>query len=306
MPDDAWTAAAAEIITREVGPLQTANRFHTWGPTIVLGAQPVTGPPVVLKASELQNVAIEAATCERAGKAGVPTPEVLAKGTDERLPGGRWFLMRRLPGRRWTDVAFDRQGDLAVLEQLAACLRALHAIRLPGYGRLTEAGTGERASWEEWLADGFRASAGPLITHGHLTAEFHELVGDVLDATAPLLATRPGALIHGDLGDGEVYVDPETAKITGLVDWGAAVVGDPVYEFSRFVAGGPVDDPRPEVYRPALLDFYGRPHGTDERALADLYDAYNAIDNAAWSLVEGYDWMDSLCAKGLGLLRDLR
>ncbi|GAB3400647.1 phosphotransferase family protein [Flindersiella endophytica] len=308
-----WGAAAYEIITREAGPLETTNRFHTWGPTIVFGAQPMTGPPVVLKASELQNVAIEAATCTRAGKAGIPTPEVLAEGFDQRLPGGRWFLMRRIPGKRWTDVTFDRQGDLAVLEQLAACFRTLHAIRLPGFGRLTEAGGGERASWAEWLADGFRASADPLIARGHLTAEFHQLVGDVLDAMAPLLASRPGALIHGDLGDGEVYVDPETRKITELVDWGAAVVGDPLYEFARFVAGGPVDDPRPEAYRPALLDFYGGRQGwwsglgrIDAEALAELYDAYNAIDNAHWSLVEGYDWMDSLCAKGLGLLRDLR
>lgn len=306
--DRDWTAAAAEIITRESGPLQATDRFHTWGPTIVLGAQPVTGPPVVLKASALQNVAIEAATCERATNAGVPAPEVVAQGTDQRLPGSRWFLMRRVPGRRWNEVTFDRQGDLAVLEQLAACFRALHAVRLPGYGPLTEGGVGDRATWTECLADGFHASADPLIARGHLTAEFHELVDDVIDAMAPVLATRPGALIHGDLGDGEIYVDPYTAKIGGLVDWGAAVVGDPLYEFARFVAGGPIDDPRPEAYRPALLDFYGDPRGIGklEEALLHLYDAYNAIENANWSLVEGYDWMDSLCAKGIGLLRDLR
>jgi aminoglycoside phosphotransferase (APT) family kinase protein len=301
-----WAAAARDVIERELGPLQATNVFHTWGPTIVLGAEPAAGPSAVLKASAAQNVAIEAAACERARAAGVPTAEILAGGADPRLPGERWFLMTRVRGRRWNENRFEQPGELAILEQLAGHFRTLHAVRLSGYGRLTEAGSGDHDSWTAWLADGFSDSADPLIAAGQLSAEFRGLVDDVLSAMEPLLATRPGALIHGDLGDGEIYVDPSTATITGLVDWGAAVVGDPLYEFARFVAGGPVDDWRPVAYRPPLLDFYGGPRGGDEQALADLYDAYNAIENANWSLVEGYDWTDSLCAKGLGLLRGLR
>lgn len=301
-----WTAAAREIIERQTGRIEATNVFHTWGPTIVLGATPVTGAPVVLKASGLQNVAVEAATCDRARAAGVPAPVVLDSGTDQRLPGERWFLMERVPGKRWSEQAFSRQGDLAVLEQLATHFRSLHAIRLPGYGRLTEAGEGEQTSWTAWLAEGFARSAEPLVADGYLTAGFRGLTEAVLSAMEPLLASRPGALIHGDLGDGEIYVDPDTMKITGLVDWGASVVGDPLYEFARFVAGGPVDDSRPGAFRPALFDFYGSPESDDERALIDLYDAYNAIENANWSRVEGMDWMESLCAKGLSLLQRLR
>jgi aminoglycoside phosphotransferase (APT) family kinase protein len=94
------------------------------------------------------------------------------------------------------------------------------------------------------------------------------------------------------LGDTEIFVD-ENLEVTAIVDWADAVVGDPLYDFARFVAGGPAADPRPARMRPEVMRLYAHPLVDGDRCYA-LYQAHNAIRNAAWSAVHAPEWVNDL------------
>lgn len=302
-------AAAREILTTTFGSVRDSEIFQTWGPTLVIGATCDGVGKIVLKASTMQDVRIEARTSRLAAAQGVLVPTVLSEGFDDRLPGGHWFAMERLRGIRWHDTDWTGTQHLAMLCELACHLANVHSVVIDGYGPLNLDGAGTFDSWSGWLESGFRRSTEKLIDTGYLSRDFRESLMDVLADLSPALDRRPSVLVHGDLGDGEVYVDPDSGTITGLVDWGASVGGDPFYEFARFVAGGPVDDPRPGRFLEPLrrlYDAHGGGNSVPEQDLEQVYHLHNALLNAEWSLKEAPEWIGPLYNKAQVILAGLR
>jgi aminoglycoside phosphotransferase (APT) family kinase protein len=73
--------------------------------------------------------------------------------------------------------------------------------------------------------------------------------------------------------------------VTALVDWGDALIGDPLYDLVRFVGGGPADDPRPRQLHPALHRTYFdlNPHDPDQvRRMMTFYRFHICVVEAAW------------------------
>jgi aminoglycoside 2''-phosphotransferase len=52
-----------------------------------------------------------------------------------------------------------------------------------------------------------------------------------------LLDYEPG-LLHADLAPDHIRYSPEVGRITGLIDWGDATIGDPDYELSYLYRAG--------------------------------------------------------------------
>lgn len=308
-PESPWRLNPAEhldavrdLVTAVAGPVARLEPLPVWGPTVVVAVRLDDGTEVVLKASARQDVAAEAAACRLAADIGVLAPGVLAQGVDDRLPGGDWYLMERLAGVAWKQLPTDADRDAIVLDDLAEQFARLHRPRLPGFGPLDD-GRGRAASWSRWLHDGFTANLDRLDT---APCGLGETARAVVTDLEPVLARRPGVLVHGDLGDGEVFVDPATGRVTGLADWGSALVGDGWYDLARFVAGGPVGDPRVPRLVPGLRERYARLTGIGiDRRLLDLYEALNAVDNAVWAQREGVDWVPALVTEAERLLRGL-
>jgi aminoglycoside phosphotransferase (APT) family kinase protein len=136
------------------------------------------------------------------------------------------------------------------------------------------------------------------------------MADDALRSLASQLDNVRPRLLHGDLGDGEIFVDPRSGAVTALVDWGDALSGDPLYDFARFVAGGPADDERPALYLPGVKQSYTRHVGCDPAALEGkvlaLYDMHNTVRNAAWCVREETPWIEDLCAHALRIVSKLR
>jgi hypothetical protein len=53
------------------------------------------------------------------------------------------------------------------------------------------------------------------------------------DNAAALSAPGPGRLVHGDFHPRHVFADGH--RITGIIDWGDAASGDPLYDFGRIL-----------------------------------------------------------------------
>src|SRR5436305_13036326 len=92
-----------------------------------------------------------------------------------------------------------------------------------------------RYSHEEWLKsirqhhNKIRRIIYPLLDSG-LRARSEEfwraLLADFANASfSPIL-------IHGDLGTENILIEPASAKLTGILDWGYAQVSDPALEFA--------------------------------------------------------------------------
>ena len=283
----------ARVLEAGFGVVREIEPFQTWGRTIVVAGLVGAGRrPVVLKATAERDVLAEAATLRLVREAGVPAPRLLAVGEERALPGGRWIVMERAGGMRLAQIA---EHDLdSALRGLAACLGRLHGIDRAGYGWLSRAGVGRFDSWSTWLRHVLRNDLRILRTHRAIRPEVAGALEACFARHASELDRRPARLLHGDLGDTEVFVD-DNLEVSAVVDWADAVLGDPLYDFARFVAGGPASDPRPARMRPEVKRFYPNPqYFVDADHFYSLYQAHNAIRNAAWSAVNAPDWVNDL------------
>lgn len=168
--------------------------------------------------------------------ADLPTPELV----DEQ-PG--IIVMTELPGRRVDDLGADTR--LRALRESASLLRRLHTLPLP-------AGM-PSAPDDAGIVARYRAAAGPALP---------------LDIPSP----SGVAFCHGDWTDGNLLATD--GRITGVVDWESAHVGDPIRELSRAAWGAGRKDPRSAL---ALIEAYGA-----DAAEVAAWDAIHAAELWLW------------------------
>lgn len=253
------------------------------------------GGTVFVKAAGDADVRAEVATLGLAREAGVPVPRVLVAGADARVPGGHWFAMSAVVGVNWSIE--DRALSAQAVPDIARCLARLHRAQPSGFGPPDATGRGTYDSWPAWILQSVRTDLDGLVEAGDATDAFRTKAIKVFERATPTVGR--GSLVHGDLTGCETFVDPGSGVVTGIVDWGASVVGDPVYELAKVAAGGPAGHPPTVMMLPTLLDCYVAETGMD-RARIDrtlpLYQAHNAIFNAEWCRREGVPWIDGLLA----------
>lgn len=286
---------------------QQVRAAQTWGPTIVLEMLLEPELCVFIKAGANQNVHTEAALVDRARSAGVPTVDVLGVGTDDELPGGRWMITRAAAGRRLIDVGLQTPTTPRTMDDVAECYSRLHRVTMPDFGPITENGKrGSLPSWSQWQRQTIDAAVDQLMVHEPLPAGFVSRVRDLSTEFTDDLDRAPGVLLHADLGDQETFVHPETGAVTAIVDWGSALVGDPLYDIVRFVGGGPADDRRPGLLSPMLHAGYFRRNSYDPdfaKRMLLFYRFHMCVVEAAWG--ESLGWRPSLLAWAERLIAQL-
>jgi aminoglycoside phosphotransferase (APT) family kinase protein len=303
--------AALEVLRNWSGDIIESQIHQTWGDRVVLEARTSRFPTgIVLKSSAEKDVRVEAYAAKCARGAGVPVPEILAEGRDDRLPGQDWFVMRKAEGQPWESLVQSDIQRSKTLDDIGHMFASLHETQMSNYGPLTPDSGGQYRSWSGWLRAELEASSEPLIREGHLPAHFIDSANNVMRCLAPHLEKVRPSLLHGDLGDREVFVDPTSGAVTAIVDWGDALAGDPLYDFARFVAGGPADDERPALYLPGVIHSYVRNASADLAAFGgkvlSFYEMHNAIRNASWSFREERSWIEGLCTRAMSIVTNMR
>lgn len=279
---------ATELLRRRHSLDGPAVVQETWGASIVVGID-----DLLIKANGDRSTIAEALVADRVRAAGVPAPDVIDSGADDRLPGGRWLIMRKMPGTSWDASSADDDQIASVIGQVADLLIKLRMVTLPGWGWIDDTGHGTSDSWKQWLQRQVDDSATAL--GDRLRPDFVHDAYQAIDRAAPDLPV--GSLLNGDLGLGHVFVDPSGHHVTGLLDWAAAITGDPLYDVATFSMGGPAGDPIQQVLQPRLIAAYAARTGdpVDERRV-DLYRMINHLFNACWSVDNDVlSWTDDLC-----------
>ncbi|WP_405066712.1 aminoglycoside phosphotransferase family protein [Kribbella sp. NBC_01510] len=155
-------------------------------------------------------IAAEAEACDLARSLDVPSPRVIAVD----LTAPTYLITAELPG--------EPTNSPQVLAEAGRCLRRLHTIHDPS------------ADWPTNLLK-------PIETLDRLTSVLPDQLAQRLRDTVPpfvrTVADIKPALLHGDLHPRHLYAVGN--KLTGVLDWGDAMYGDPLFDIARFTMSGP-------------------------------------------------------------------
>lgn len=197
-----------------VGPVRVA-----WAGRCVFDAQ-VAGHAVVVKTDQAAaRCAREAAVLRTAHAAGIPVPEVLA-----HVSGAVSVLvLRRLGG-----AALGATSRPVAWRGAGSWLRRLHAVA-PAPAVTTAARPGQSMRdhlLEATLVETRRAKDGGLLAPGHCRR-----IRTLLQSAWQGMQEPALCLVHGDAQPEHFLIDAD-AQVTGLLDFGDAHRGDPVYDLA--------------------------------------------------------------------------
>ncbi|MFH8288193.1 aminoglycoside phosphotransferase family protein [Streptomyces sp. NPDC018059] len=213
------------------------------------------------------------------GRLPVPTPELHDVGT--YVNGWHYVLMSRLPGEglatAWPRI--PRADRERIITDAAQALAALHAL---DHEPLADV-LGPR-DWDAFLA-GQRAGAVEQQRKRGLPESWLEQIPAFLDSvTLPATGTgevRRHALLHTEFMRQHLVVDPDDGwRLTGLLDFEPAMIGDRAYDF----VGVGLFVTRAE---PGLLPRFMKAYGTtyDPRQLL-AYTLLHVYSHLPWYLRE--------------------
>jgi len=165
----------------------------------------------------------------------IPLPLYRKLAADER---GRAFIGYRLiEGEPLEREVLQRIADESQLRQLAGqlggFLKALH--RLDARGLVGHHGVAEYRGDAEWI-DLYERIREKLYPHMKQEARswtdrhFTSFLGN-----AEHFAFMP-SIIHGDFGTSNILYDPANGRISGIIDFGSAGIGDPAVDYAALLA----------------------------------------------------------------------
>jgi len=160
------------------------------------------------------------------------TPDPVYVSLDDRSVGKVFLGYPMIPGEPLWRETLDRIGDVRLLTslgtQVGAFLKALHAVPVSEVLPDEAARFDPLLEWKEL----YRRISDRLFTYMRPDARSATVQHfESFFQSSEHLSVTP-ALIHGDFGTGNILVDLDARRITGVIDFGGAGVGDPAVDFA--------------------------------------------------------------------------
>ena len=212
------------------------------------------------------------------GRLPLPVPDPAYVGTDPRTGRFGFVGYRLLPGEPLTAAALAAAGEEALgrlAAQLAAFLRALHRVPAAELGPGLPVAAG-REAWDGLYAR-FRAEL-----FGRMRRDARAEVAlrfEAFLAEPAHFAYRP-VLRHGDFGGGNILHDAAARAVTGVIDFGAAGLGDPAADLAALSGYG-------EAFLERFFPAYPELAAPTVRERACFYRGTFALQQALWALETG-------------------
>lgn len=198
----------------------------------------------------------------------VPVPDVLAWDDSCTILRSPYFVMERCPGVLLSELrsTFDDATQRSIDAQIARHVAAINAIPAETFGRPDRAAphdTTWSAAFGRLVADLLADAADAEVT---LPIGADDVQALVAAHRAHLDVVTKPRHVHWDLWDTNVFVDPATLEVTGVIDFERTLWADPLME-AQFV-GKRANDAATEQYGTPLFD---EPYAVERRRLYDLY-----------------------------------
>lgn len=237
------------------------------GSRCVLKVAPPPGVRVLRYEHDIVTSEVEALRLVRE-RTDLPVPAVLAWDPSGRLLPSPWFVMEHCPGVLLSEVrpTLDPAGTARIDEQIARALASLHTITAPEFGRPDRTAP-HSPSWSET----FRGLVADLLADAdavdvELPSSGDEIASLVATRAECLDAVETPTLVHWDLWDLNLFVDPESLVLTGMIDFERVLWADPLME-AQFLGKRADDDFTTAYGTPLLADAAA----VERRRLYDLY-----------------------------------
>lgn len=182
----------------------------------------------------------------------VPTPQLLV---DDALGEWTYLISTRLPGRPidavWDEL--DSSTRVGLATQLGHAIRELHQLSAEPLAKVCEPWSGFRAAQRARGVDEKRRQG---LTPNRV-AEMEDFLGSFEGVHD---VSMPSSLLHTEIGPSHVLVD--AGRVTGLIDFGDARIGDAEYDLApvgMFITRGDA----------VAFGAFCAAYGIDAEALAD-------------------------------------
>lgn len=235
----------------------------------------------------------------------VPVPTVYYHDDSYSFIDGEYFLMSFVSGQAYNQVreSYTLQRRAAIEQTIGDYLRRINSISGPFFGyptmadrRYTTWRQAFLAMFEDLLQDGQEK-------HVVLPLEYATMRRQVENVASALDDVRTPQLVHWDLWDGNIFVEPKSGLITGIIDFERALWGDPLMEFQyRTLESTPAFE---SGYGASLLD---SPTALARRTLYNLYLYLIMVIECSYRHYETDDqerWARQQLAADLGRLAQL-
>ncbi|MCP4536353.1 MAG: aminoglycoside phosphotransferase family protein [Chloroflexi bacterium] len=177
-------------------------------------------------------IGLEAWVCEKVRALGVPGPKVLAVDTSRDFFPGSYFLMEKAKGFALDSLELAAEEQQHYVRLLGGYLRQIHAVKLDGFGWLDEAHyrqtgdvKGYEATWRISVLKDVPSCLEYLVRERAIDPSEAETIHQLITTHSQILdQCVEASILHGDLGDIHVWVDPEKRAITSLVDFGERAI----------------------------------------------------------------------------------
>jgi aminoglycoside phosphotransferase (APT) family kinase protein len=195
-------------------------------------------------------------------------PEILVYDTTQTLLPSEFFIMEFVPGvpfhKLRKELSADQQRQVET--QMGRMCRQISEITAPAFGFWDQpelAGVSWRNTFDHML-QGIMQDAQDM--HVDLEKSYDEVFHIFRKHYYVLDEVVVPRLVHWDMWDGNVFVDPASQQVTGLIDFERALWGDPLTE--SFFLNMPPTSGHLAGYGENLL---GTPSQVRRRALYDTY-----------------------------------
>jgi aminoglycoside phosphotransferase (APT) family kinase protein len=162
----------------------------------------------------------------------VPVPEIFIYDTTRSLLPSDFFIMKLLPGRPLHKIRqqIPAEQQVEIERSLGCMVYEMSQITHDVFGYWSQPqqpGTSWRTTFLQmidWvIADGKDMGIELPIPY----ADLYALMARHFDALDEVTTPR---LVHWDIWDGNVFVDPQTCQVTGLIDFERVLWADPLLE----------------------------------------------------------------------------
>jgi len=201
------------------------------GAKVVLKAAPPAEVRVLRYERDILRAEVEAMRRVRAETA-VPVPEILVHDTTRSLLASDFFIMTFLPGIPFNKLrrTFSPEAQALVDREMGRLTRELSALTHDAFGLWSQPEPVGR-SWRDSFANLVRRVLQDGLDAGvDLEMDYNEIEQRMAVHYACLDEVQVPRLVHWDLWDGNIFVDPHSGQITGLIDFERVMWGDPLIE----------------------------------------------------------------------------
>jgi aminoglycoside phosphotransferase (APT) family kinase protein len=258
----------AEFEELKEGFFNTAYRLELDdGTQAVLKVSPPRGLKVLHYEAGLMEAEVEAMRLVRE-RTEMPVPEVLCYDPSRRLAPGAFYIMPYLPGAPLHKVrsSLPEAVQYKIDHELGRLLRQVNAIRGAAFGYFSDL----QPRFDRW-SQAFAHMLEGVLLDGEamdiaLPVPYEALRKLLLRSQLVLDEVTAPSLVHWDLWDGNIFVDPDSGQITGIIDFERALWGDPLMETNFGYNSA----------ESAFMQGYGKPMLTQssERQRQGLYALY--------------------------------